>query len=505
MYLRKLLAIGLILLATGLAIAKDRTWTSSDGRTMQGEFVRELDGEVTFLVKGKLVTIPIERLSERDQQIVRDLAAGKPVPDDVPPQAAATNSAATDSTPATKPAAADPFAPVPDRPAESADPAPLPTKKKSKGPETRVWTDIFGRKATGKFIRIFGSNVVVSRAGGPLTIDYFQLSEADQAYVRELLTSRGEEDLIPVKPPPRRDDGARETGDIGPPGGDDGSGAETAVGPGDPGIGPGIGGPAIGGPGVGPRIGGPGIGAPGGSGPGFGGPGGFGPRGPSGPSGMGSGMPGPRLGPAGSGFGPGSSFGPDSSFGPGSGLGGTGPRGPGFPPGIGPPGNSAGGTAATSPPYSPPQTSNPPTSDFGNSASTLADQQAERIRRETEAMHTRLDEAARSSAGMFQRVPVCSNCRKQVTEEESKRSTCPHCGARWVFNTYNPSAASTSAGGRPSSSPLSSLSASAGDRAVRTTLIVVGAIVVVVVLCGGAIAVALALASASRPAQRYRI
>ena len=105
---------------------------------------------------------------------------------------------------------------------------------------------------------------------------------------------------------------------------------------------------------------------------------------------------------------------------------------------------------------------------------------------------------------MFQRVPVCSNCRKQVTEEESKRSTCPHCGARWIFNTYNPSATNGTSSG-PTRSPLSSLSSSASERAVRTTILVVGAIVVVVVLCGGAIAVALALASASRPAQRYRI
>src|SRR4029434_9237284 len=96
-------------------------------------------------------------------------------------------------------------APVPTRREEPAS-SPSLTKKKQKGQETRVWTDIFGRKATGKFIRIFGSNVVVSRAGGPLTIDFFQLSDADQTYVRELLTARGEEDLIPVKPPPKRDD-----------------------------------------------------------------------------------------------------------------------------------------------------------------------------------------------------------------------------------------------------------------------------------------------------------
>jgi DNA-directed RNA polymerase subunit RPC12/RpoP len=140
-----------------------------------------------------------------------------------------------------------------------------------------------------------------------------------------------------------------------------------------------------------------------------------------------------------------------------------------------------------------PQPYTPPASPFAStpsSPSTYGQEQADRIRQ--------------STADMFQRVPVCSNCRKQVTEEESKRSTCPHCGARWIFNTYNPSATDGTSSG-PKRSPLSSLSSTASERAVRTTILVVGAIVVVVVLCGGAIAVALALASASRPAQRYRI
>ena len=164
MHLRRSLAIALVFAIAGLALAKDRTWTSSDGRTMQGEFVRELDGDVTFLVKGKLVTVAHDKLSDRDQQIVRDLAAGKTVPDEP-----ATPTANTAGSPpaASKPAEADPFAPVPDRPEEPARSSTLPTKKKQVGPESRVWTDIFGRKGTGKFIRIFGSNVVVSRAGGP--------------------------------------------------------------------------------------------------------------------------------------------------------------------------------------------------------------------------------------------------------------------------------------------------------------------------------------------------
>ena len=466
MHLRGWLAIGLVFVAAGLALAKERTWTSSDGRTMQGEFVRELDGDVTFLIKGKLVTIATDRLSQRDQQIVRDLAAGKEVPDDPAPARPAEFKPSE-----SKPAEVDPFAAVPDRPEEPAT-APSSNKKKQKGTESRVWTDIFGRKATGKFIRIFGSSVVVSRAGGPLTIDFFQLSEADQAYVRELLTSRGEEDLIPIKPPPKPAEGTEPDGSVA-------RGRSGAIGEQEPDSNPG---PGASPPGLGPF--GPGAGPPGTG---------------LGPSGRGPGFGGPRLGPSGSGMGP-----------AGSGL-----RGPRFPPGLGQPigGSSAADTTTSSPPHSPPAGSpsspfgaagsspfSPPASDFSSPTRNFAEEQAERARRDAERMQQQLDQAAASTANMFQRVPVCSNCRKQVTEEQAKGSSCPHCGARWAFNHYDPSRKISTSG-----SPLSKLTGGASERAVRSVLIIVGAIITVIVLCGGAIAVAMAIASASRPKQSYRI
>jgi hypothetical protein len=484
MHPRGWLAIGLVFVVAGLAFAKDRTWTSFDGRTMQGEFVRELDGDVTFLVQGKLVTIAIDKLSERDQKIVRDLAAGKQVPDDPAPASdskPATQPASTQPPP-TKPAEADPFAPVPDRPEEPSA-SPSLAKKKQKGQETRVWTDIFGRKATGKFIRVFGNNVVVSRPGGPLTIDFFELSDADQAYVRELLTSRGEEDLIPVKEPPKRKD---VEGD--PAGPATTEGPETGSNPG-------------------PRLGPPGAGAgPGPAGPGRSGPGisGLGPSGP----GSGPGTFGPRRGPAGPSFGP---LGPGSGAGPpGSGL--SGPR---FPPGFGPSAGSpdSSDTVTSSSPYNPGQaapstfpgpTSSPfstPQSDIVNSTQRFADEAAERARRDMERMNERMIASVPSPTSMYQRVPVCSNCRKQVTEEQAKGTSCPHCGARWSFNHYDTSSTTLSTG-NPS---RASFSGTPSERMIRSVVIIVVAVVIVVVLCGGAIAVAMAIASASRPAQRYRI
>ena len=89
MYGRRLLILGMGLLAAAgmaaVAAAKARTWTDTSGRTLRGEFVRELGDEVALLVDGKLVTIPLDKLSPRDRDAVRELAAGRDVPDDPPP------------------------------------------------------------------------------------------------------------------------------------------------------------------------------------------------------------------------------------------------------------------------------------------------------------------------------------------------------------------------------------------------------------------------------------
>ena len=199
MKLRRCLYFVLVLMLAAAAIGKERVWTSADGRTMRGEFVRELDGEVTFLVGGKLQTVPLSRLSERDQQIVRDLAAGKQVPDDPAPPAA--DDPFTGPPAMGAPPASDTPAPVvgnsPDR---APDERPPPLINKPKPPVARVWTDNQGRLTTGKFVRVFNGKVVLTRAGGPISIPFFDLSEADQQYVRDLLTAQGEEELIPVRP-----------------------------------------------------------------------------------------------------------------------------------------------------------------------------------------------------------------------------------------------------------------------------------------------------------------
>jgi heme/copper-type cytochrome/quinol oxidase subunit 2 len=91
---------------------------------------------------------------------------------------------------------------------------------------------------------------------------------------------------------------------------------------------------------------------------------------------------------------------------------------------------------------------------------------------------------------------MCSSCRKQVTEEQAKGTTCPHCGARWQFNQY--ASASNTSGARSGAGVLPMSSAEA-EKTVRSVVLVVAILGVVVVLIGGIIIAAVAIASASRP------
>src|SRR6185369_16559221 len=58
---------------------------------------------------------------------------------------------------------------------------------------------------TAKFVRVYDGNVVLSRMGRMTTVRFHTLTPEDQDYVKELLTSQGQESLIPprVGMPPR--------------------------------------------------------------------------------------------------------------------------------------------------------------------------------------------------------------------------------------------------------------------------------------------------------------
>ncbi|WP_353568861.1 prolyl oligopeptidase family serine peptidase [Haloferula sargassicola] len=55
--------------------AQARTWTSTDGRTIEADFVRGDDTSVTVLKGGREVSIPLAKLSEEDARFVREKVA----------------------------------------------------------------------------------------------------------------------------------------------------------------------------------------------------------------------------------------------------------------------------------------------------------------------------------------------------------------------------------------------------------------------------------------------
>ena len=53
----------ILFFSAGFVLAADevRTWTDTQGRKMQAQFIREVDGDVTFLKDGKLIQVGTPR------------------------------------------------------------------------------------------------------------------------------------------------------------------------------------------------------------------------------------------------------------------------------------------------------------------------------------------------------------------------------------------------------------------------------------------------------------
>jgi hypothetical protein len=152
---------------------------------MQAQFVREVDGDVTFLKDGKLVTLPLDKLSEEDQKFIREAEANKKVEESAPPAGAPR--------------------PV-DNSSLPADSAPTMDSKSSLAKqkvvvEERTWRDLRGKPQVGKFVRIHQGFVVISSGSRAIRIPFYNLSRPDREYLRELLTSRGELAQLPPDRP----------------------------------------------------------------------------------------------------------------------------------------------------------------------------------------------------------------------------------------------------------------------------------------------------------------
>ena len=77
--MRKLTLTCLFFGALLAAPCHSRTWTSSDGKTLEAEFVSATDTEVTLKrdKDGKTFTLPLSRLSKDDQTFVKEQIAAK--------------------------------------------------------------------------------------------------------------------------------------------------------------------------------------------------------------------------------------------------------------------------------------------------------------------------------------------------------------------------------------------------------------------------------------------
>jgi len=162
-----------------------RTWTDAKGGKMRAQFVREVDGDVTFLKEGKLVTVPLDQLSDEDQKYIRKAEADKKV-EETPLPAGAPRP--VDDSPL----------PLESRPADDAKPS---LTKQKVDIEERTWRDLRGRPQTGKFVRMHQGFVVISSGSRALRVPYYNLSQPDRDYLREILTARGELAQLPPEMP----------------------------------------------------------------------------------------------------------------------------------------------------------------------------------------------------------------------------------------------------------------------------------------------------------------
>jgi hypothetical protein len=179
--------VGLLLVLVATAAAEEgevRNWTNKEGRTMQAEFLREVDGDVTFLKDGKLLTLSLDQLSEDDQRFIRNAEATKKVEETAPPAGA--------------PRPVE-ISPIPLDTAASDAKSSL-TKQKVVI-EERTWRDLRGKPQVGKFVRMHQGSVVISSGSRALRVPYYTLSQPDREYLRELLAARGESTQLPPEMP----------------------------------------------------------------------------------------------------------------------------------------------------------------------------------------------------------------------------------------------------------------------------------------------------------------
>jgi hypothetical protein len=166
---------GAVAVALSISAAAARTWTDTQGRTTEAEFVRIFNGNAVFQRGNQVVKVPFANLSADDQSFIRAELKRKGQEDLLPP------------APAESPAgAAEPNNAAGDKPQSG-------ERAKPKLPAAgapRIWTDSDGRKLVAQFERWSGdpaSAVTLRQGAMPLVVAFAKFSAADQDYLRKLV------------------------------------------------------------------------------------------------------------------------------------------------------------------------------------------------------------------------------------------------------------------------------------------------------------------------------
>jgi hypothetical protein len=151
-YFRLCLATALILLPTLVHAGESRSWTDRQGRQIEAEFVRVFNGTAILKQGTRILSVPLNNLSEADQAFVNNDG-------EAPPE-------------------------------EVAQPTPLDAPT---APEKRTWTDLNGNQIEATFVRLHASQVVLEAGGRVKSLDIEKFTDDDHAYVKQLLVAQGDQ------------------------------------------------------------------------------------------------------------------------------------------------------------------------------------------------------------------------------------------------------------------------------------------------------------------------
>jgi hypothetical protein len=195
---RGIISVTLILLASLAATLHARTWTSREGKTIEADFVDVDEEKVTLrLSTGKESKVKLDLLSDEDQLFLRGILAKRRARGVSTSSDNASSSAPAAKLETNKPKRIGAFGASKDDDGGDADDEASDDSPKRVKIENRTWTDARGNTFTGKFARMQGNMVMIMRGTRQMPSDYFQLSEEDQEYVRDVLESKGQLALVP--------------------------------------------------------------------------------------------------------------------------------------------------------------------------------------------------------------------------------------------------------------------------------------------------------------------